>query len=126
MEISQAVRSDLHAHSHAMEIPIAQVVQELIDLLGAPTVATIGNVKETRAVQEWLADRKPQKPHVLRFALQLATMIAGGSEKEMATAWFHGCNPHLEDRVPMLMLRDNDLDDVQMPLLTAARAFAAR
>ena len=121
-----AVRSDLSAHSHAMELPIAEVIQELVDLVGATTVAIIGNVQETRAVQQWLVDRKPQKPQVLRFALQLATMIAGKADREMAVAWFHGANPHLNDQVPALMLRDSPLEEVQAPLLRAARTFAAR
>lgn len=119
-------RSALDAHSHAMELPIAEIVQELVDLVGATTVAVIGGVQETRAVQEWLTGRKPQKPQVLRFALQLATMIAGEADREMATAWFHGCNPNVNDQIPMLMLRDDPLEEVQAPLLSAARAFAAR
>jgi hypothetical protein len=109
-----------------MELPITEVVQELVDLVGATTVAIIGDVQETRAVQQWLTDRKPQRPQVLRFALQLATMIAGAADREMAVAWFHGCNPNLNDQVPVLMLRDSPLDKVQATLLSAARAFAAR
>ena len=123
---SAEVRSDINAHNHAMALPIAEVVRELVDLLGATTVAAIGGVKEARAVQEWLTDRRPQKPHILRFALQLGSMIAGSADREMAAAWFHGCNPHLDDRVPVLMLREEPLEKVQGPLLTAARAFAAR
>lgn len=126
MNAPNAVRSDTSAHGHAMELPIRQVVQELCDLLGATTVAIIGNVKETRAVQQWLTERKPQRPHVLRFALQLATMIAGKADREMAAAWFHGCNPELHDRAPMHMLRDLPLSDIQGALLSAARSFAAR
>lgn len=121
-----AVRSDLSAHNHAMELPIAEVVRELVDLLGAKTVAVIGDVQETRAVQQWLAERAPQRPHALRFALQLGSMIAGTADREVAVAWFHGSNPHLDDQVPMLMLRDHELQDVQAPLLNAARSFAAR
>jgi len=114
------------AHEHAMEIPIREVVRELIDLLGATTVATIGGVRETRAVQEWLGARSPQRPYVLRFALQIATMIAGGNDREVARAWFHGGNPRLEGGIPAVMLRDLPLAEVQGPLLTAARGFAAR
>jgi len=109
-----------------MELPIAEVVRELVDLLGATTVAVIGGVKETRAVAQWRGEREPQRPHVLRFALQLATMIAGSEDAEIARAWFHGSNPHLADEVPMLLLRRASLSEVQGPLLGAARAFAQR
>ena len=119
-------RTDNDAHDHAMSIPIGQVVQELVDLLGATTVAVIGGVKETRAVQEWMGQREPQRPHVLRFALQLGTMIARVQDREVARAWFHGSNPRVADGVPLLMLRTQELSQVQGPLLEAARAFARR
>jgi hypothetical protein len=111
-----------------MELSIEEIVRELVDLLGATTVAVIAGVKETRAVTQWLSGsgRLPQRPHALRFALQLATMIASQVDREMARAWFHGSNPHLKDQVPMLLLRDDKLSDIQGDLLAAARSFAAR
>ncbi len=102
------------------------MVGELTELLGATTVAVIGGVKETRAVQQWMIDREPQRPHALRFALQIAVMLARREDREFARAWFHAANPRLDDRIPMLLLRDLPLDEVQRPLLHAARAFATR
>jgi hypothetical protein len=109
-----------------MSLPIRDVVSELVDLLGTTTVATIGGVGETRAVTEWLTTRAPQRPNVLRFALQIATMIAASTDQELARAWFHGSNPRLDDAVPAIMLRDLPLSDIQGALLGAARGFAAR
>lgn len=125
-ESRDPVRSDLSAHDHAMSVPIAEVVRELVELLGATTVAVIGAVKETRAVQQWTEGREPQRPHVLRFALQLATMICTRTDREVGRAWFHGSNPRLGDEVPMLLLRDEPLADIQGRLLAAARSFALR
>jgi hypothetical protein len=121
-----ATLSDHDSHSHAMEIPIADVVHELVDLLGLTVVALIAGVSETRAVQQWTEGRKPQRPNVLRFALQLATMIAAKADGEVARAWFEGSNPHLDDGSPALLLRNAPLSDVQAPLMAAARSFAAR
>lgn len=109
-----------------MEIPIEVVVRELVALLGATTVAVVGGVRETRAVTQWLSGRAPQRPHVLRFALQLGLMIANEANNEIARAWFHGSNPQLGDAIPMMLLRDGELRDIQSPLLAAARSFAAR
>lgn len=121
------VLSDGDAHSRAMALSTTVAVGNLVELLGATTVAVIGNVKETRAVQQWLSgEREPQRPHVLRFALQLALMIATVASAETAKAWFHGANPQLDDHVPMLMLRDQPLETVQRRLLIAARYFASR
>jgi hypothetical protein len=114
------------AHVQAMSLPIAEIVRLLLAMLDATTVAVIGGVQETRAVHSWLCEREPQRPQVLRFALQLAAMIASAGDGEFCKAWFHGSNPHLNDRVPMVMLRDERLPDVQRDLLAAARIFAAR
>jgi len=74
-----SVRTDLDAHGHVMSLRIAQVVEELVELLGASTVAVIGGVNETRAVQQW---------------------IATSGNPERARAWFAGSNPHLDDKCP--------------------------
>jgi hypothetical protein len=120
------IRDDLEAHDHAMGISIHSVVGELAELLGATTVAVIGGVTETRAVHQWMNDRVPQRPHVLRFALQIASMIASVAERDVARAWFHGSNPRLGDRSPMFVLRDHKLAEVQFEMLAAARAFVKR
>jgi hypothetical protein len=114
------------AHIQAMSLPIGEIVARLLELLDATTIAVIAGVQETRAVHSWLGGREPQRPQVLRFALQLAAMIANAADAEFCKAWFHGSNPHLNDRVPMFMLRDSPLADVQPDLLRAARLFAAR
>ena len=122
----ELVLSDLDAHANAMSLPIATVVARLVDILGATAVAVIGDVGETRAVTQWTTGRAPQRPNVLRFALQLAMMIGADGENEIVRAWFGGSNPHLGDQVPLLMLRDMPLNDIAGPMMAAARAFAAR
>ena len=119
-------RDSIDAHSHAMEIPIRQVVEELVGYLGATTVAAIAGVKETRAVQQWMADREPQQPHLLRFALQLVSMVARRDQPDIARAWFHGSNPGLMDETPIVLFRTRPLAEIQGQLLAAARTFAAR
>jgi hypothetical protein len=120
------VLEDVASHNHAMSLDIAQVVSELVDLLGLTAVAAIGGVNETRAVTQWIDGREPQRAHVLRFALQLAKMIATQEDRSVARAWFQGSNPLLGDRVPLLMLRHEPLEEIQAPLMAAARSFAGR
>jgi hypothetical protein len=117
---------EIRAHDHAISSNIRDVVRELVDVLGATMVAAIGGVGETRAVKQWMSDRDPQRPHVLRFALQLAWVICENGDKHMARAWFSASNPHLNDNVPLLLLRQRDLSDVQASLMAAARAFRPR
>jgi hypothetical protein len=101
------------------------VVRELAGVLGATTVAIVGGVSETRAVQQWTEGREPQRAHVLRFALQLAQMISVPGDGKLARSWFFGSNPQLGDAVPAYLLRDKPLAEIQAPLLAAARSFAA-
>ncbi len=119
-------RSRLHAHEQAMSLPIDEVARQLVAFLGATTVASIGGVGETRAVAQWSTGRVPQRPNVLRFALQIASMIASVRDPDVVRAWFHGSNPHLADRVPAVMLRDEPLAEIQVEIMAAARAFALR
>jgi hypothetical protein len=53
-------------------------------------------------------------------------MISTLGSRELARAWFHGANPALGDRVPLSLLRDESLESIQLSLMAAARAFAAR
>ena len=109
-----------------MSLGIHQIVANLVATLGLSLVATISGVKETRAVQQWTDAREPQRPQVLRFALQLTLMIVDIADASTARAWFQGSNPYLDDRSPAIMLRTLALEDVQAPLMAAARAFASR
>jgi len=115
-----------NAHERAMSLPIEEVVKELVDLLGSKTVAMIGGVGETRAVAQWTQGRTPQRPNVLRFTLQVASMILSTRDPDIVRAWFHGTNPHLQDRVPAVLLRDESLVEIQGEIMAAARTFAAR
>ena len=106
----ELILNDLESHDHVMGLPVAGVVKELTELLGATTVAVIGGVAETRAVQQWAnGEREPQRPHLLRFALQVGLMISTFSNPEAARSWFHGSNPRLDDKVPMLLLAEKPL-----------------
>lgn len=119
--------SDHEAHRNAMSLPIGQVVSSLVEILGATTVAAIGGVTETRAVNQWITGREPHRQHVLRFTLQIASMLADeGDDYEAVRAWFQGSNPALNDAIPALLLRDEPLEKIQASLVKAARDFALR
>ncbi len=128
MQESSAYRfsSDEEAHEHAMSLGIGEVVRELVDLLGATTVASLAGVNETRAVAQWMNGREPQRAHTLRFTLQIVKMIATPEDGPVTRAWLHGSNPYLNDAAPLGLLRDRPLEEVQAPVLKAARAFAQR
>ncbi len=70
--------------------------------------------------------REPQKEHLLRFALQLTTMVAAGNEQSTAQAWLYAANQALNGQTPLLLFRTQPLGEIQATLLEAARTFAIR
>ncbi len=109
-----------------MRATFPQVVTGLRDLLGAPLVAYIGGVKETRAVRQWAEGGRDPSQEVkdrLRAAYQVAMMIAAVDGQTVTQSWFQGLNPQLDDRSPARLLREGDLGHVGPEVLGAARAF---
>jgi len=118
-----------HAHAQATRLDTAVLVKALRDLLGAKLVAYLGGVRETRAVRQWaegtrvIQDKTDEQR--LRLAYQVAMLVGERDSAEVVQAWFQGLNPELEDRSPVRLLREGDLDEVGPLVLAAARAFAA-
>jgi len=119
-------RADIEAHDYAISLRTTEVVRQLVSILGATTVAAIGGVSEIRAVAQWITGREPQRPHVLRFALQIAMMVAPADDGDVVKAWFVGSNPLLNDQAPVVLLRTRPLEEIQTSLMAAARTFASR
>jgi hypothetical protein len=124
--MAQDLLSDVDAHLYVISKRIDEVVQALVELLGASLVAHIGGVKETRAVAQWTRGRTPQRESELRCALQIAAMIATLREGHLAKAWFEASNPHLDDKTPIAIFRDGEMAQYQRRMMHAARTFAAR
>ena len=119
-------RPDYAAHMRAVRSEFADVVAELRQLLGARICAVLGSVQDTRAVAQWASgSRKPSAAvqQRLRVALQVAAPIAEADSPAVAQAWFQGMNPLLDDRSPLLLLSDGDLDEVGPEVIGAARTF---
>lgn len=126
--MTTASRPDLHAFNHVQRLQEpSQVVQELVDILGARLVAYIASVTEARAVREWASgDREFKKPDIerrLRHALYVAMFISEAESQHAAQSWFQGLNPQLDDRSPARLLREGDIEEIGPEIASAARAF---
>lgn len=111
-----------------MRMPFPEMVGLLKELLGAPMVAYLGSVGETRAVNQWAAGERGSSPGTerrLRLALQIVLMIEAVDGASVARAWMSGANPFLEDEAPAQRLREGDLDEAGSAVLGAARSFVA-
>lgn len=121
-------RPDYEAHARATRSSFSAVVREIREILGARLCAYLGSVKETRAVHQWAEGSRAPSVDVqrrLRVALQAASAIAAADSPVVAQAWFQGLDPQLDDRSPLYLLREGDLDEVGPAVIGAARSFAA-
>jgi hypothetical protein len=127
--MATAARPELPAHAEAMRLPLSELVGELRGMLGAPLVAYLGSVKETRAVHQWSeGSREPNgdTQRRLRDAFIIARMLVEAERPEVVQSWFQGLNPELDDRSPARLLREGDLDEVGPQVIAAARTFLAQ
>ena len=125
---AHAARPDLAAYEHAARLEFPVLVKELCDVLGPKLVAYVAGVKEVRAVRQWSAGEREARapvPERLRFALQVALLIAQHDGPAVARAWFQGLNPQLDDRSAARLLREGELEEVGPLILSAARAFVS-
>lgn len=118
---------DLLAYREATTLELSKLVTELAAILGKKLTAYIASVKDTRAIERWMADSEPYKgvDERLRLAYRLAKVISDHEGPRVVQTWFTGLNPELGDRVPARLLREEDVATVGPQILGAARAFLA-
>ncbi len=127
MATASLPRPDLSAHREALRLPLATVVGKLVEIVGRKLTAYIGGVKDVRAVDRWIGGSEiyGDAEARLRFAFQVARTLSEKDSPTVVQAWLTGVNPELGDRVPLRLLRENDIDAVAPAVLSAARAFLA-
>jgi hypothetical protein len=121
-------RPDLAAHRRSVAAPFSEIVAEVAEILGKKLTAYIGGVKDTRVIQRWMQggvdpyrDAEPR----IRLAFQIAKTLSEHDSARVVQAWFTGLNPELQDRTPIRLLREGNVEKVGPELLNAMRAFLA-
>jgi hypothetical protein len=127
MAVLTPPRPDLLAYREATSLEFSKLVKELTAILGKKLTAYIASVKDSRAIDRWIAGSEPYKgvEERLRFAYRLAKVISDQDGPRVVQTWFTGLNPELNDRVPIRLLREEDIESVGPQILGAARAFLA-
>jgi hypothetical protein len=118
----------LAAHRRAIQAPFAEIVQELVQILGKKLTAYVGGVKDTRVVERWMqASVEPYRDadRRIRLGYQIAKTLSEHDSARVVQAWFTGLNPELQDRTPIRLLKEEDVEKVGPELLNAMRAFLA-
>lgn len=128
MSMAASARGDLRAHQDAANLPVAEVVSRLQEVLGATMVAYLGEARDTRAVTQWATgDRDPSDVATsrLRMAYQAAALLGQRDSADVAQAWLQGMNTQLNDVAPSRVLREQPLEQAGPAVLAAAQAFVA-
>lgn len=127
MAVLSPGRPDLAAHREATVAPFPKIVRELTGVIGKKLTAYIAGVKDVRALDRWIDGSEPYKSaeERLRFAFRLVKTLQDHDHPSVVQAWLAGLNPELQDRTPIRLLREGDLEKVGPELLGAARAFIA-
>ena len=118
-------RPDQFAHREALRLPASKVIEKLVEIVGRKLTAYIGGVRDARAVDRWIAGGAiyGDAESRLRFAFQVARALSEHDSPAVVKAWLTGVNPELGDRVPLRMMRDNEIEAVAPDILSAARAY---
>lgn len=129
MGLATPARPDLAAHREAIHAPFRDIVGQLVAILGKKLTAYVAGVKDTRVIDRWSAG-DVQQPYRdadrrIRLAYQIARTLKDHDSARVVQAWFMGLNPVLQDRTPIRLLRDEDIDKIGPELLNAMRAFLA-
>jgi hypothetical protein len=103
-----------------------EIASVLVSIIGKKLTAYIGNAKDIRTVDRWIASDvlSAETEQRLRFAYQVVMTLHGHDSPEVVQAWLTGVNPELGDRNAIRMLKEESLDSVGPLLLREARAFA--
>jgi len=104
-----------------------ELVHVLASIIGKKLTAFVAGVKDTRAIDRWIEGKKSysEAEQRLRFTYQVVMALTAHDSPAVVQAWLMGINPELGDRVPIRLLKENDLDQVAPLVLSAARAFSA-
>jgi len=125
MATVSASRPDLAAHREALRFPIPEIVKQLVNLIGRNLAASVGGVRDVRAVDRWMngSEHYGDAEQRLRFAFQLVRMLAEREDLTVIQSWLAGLNPKRGDRVPLRLMREKVLETVAPEIMGAARAF---
>ena len=125
MDTPLILKPDLFAHREALRLPASKIVEKLVKIVGRKLTAYIGGVKDARAVDRWIGGGEiyGDAESRLRFAFQVARALSERDSPAVVQAWLTGINPELGDRVPLRLMRENEIEAVAPDILSAVRVY---
>jgi hypothetical protein len=115
------------AHRDSLMFSMPEIVGVLASIIGKKLTALVAGVKDTRTIDRWIegAHLDNEVEQRLRLAYHVVMILRVNDSPEVVQAWLMGVNHELDDKIPILMLKEKNLEQVAPLVLGAARAFAA-
>ena len=98
MGVISPARPDLAAHREATSLPFAELVRELIGVIGKKLTAYIAGVKDVRALDRWIDGTAPYKSaeERLRFAFRVVKTMPESRSRICGPGLAHGVESRTE------------------------------
>lgn len=118
---------DQTSYRESLNLDFSEITKFLAETIGYKLTAYIAHRRHTDRVQAWI-DGKDSYGDVeprLRLAYRVVRLVKSRDASSVVAAWLQGLNPELDDRVPIVLLREGNPDTEGKEVLAAARAFVA-
>lgn len=114
--------AQIQVHRLAVSESIESIAQSLQETLGQRLVAYAIGVRDPKAIGKYATGRQSPRHDAegrLRDLFQVTRLVLTAETAKTARAWMIGANPQLEDRAPIELLHEGEIQ----PVLRAADAF---
>lgn len=114
---------DRESYRESLGRAFPAIVRYLADTIGFKLTAYIGRRRHTDRVQAWIDGAKPcgDVEARLRHACGVVMLLRRADSAEVVAAWLQGMNPELDDRVPIVLLREGASEVEGKEVLAAAK-----
>jgi len=127
MEYVSLLRPDLEAQRNSLILPMPDLLSILTTNIGKKLTSYVAGVYDAKTIESWIEGEPVpiDAEKRLRLTYQIVMTLTIADTPAVAQAWLIGINPELDDRVPLRLLREGNLDQVSSHIVGAARAFVA-
>src|SRR5262245_5367719 len=123
--VAGAVTATERAHRAAVTATVSELATTLQDVLSRRVTAYLAGVQDGKTVTRWANGDSPIRDQDVerrvRTAYEIVTLLQMTERPEVIRAWFISLDPRLGDRLPMDVIREDELQSA----LHAAQAFVA-
>ncbi len=113
------------AHRAAVTATVPELATTLQEVLSRRVTAYLAGVQDGKTISRWANGDSPIRDHDVerrvRTAYEIVALLRITERPEAIRAWFISLDPRLDDRLPMDVIREDELQAA----LYAAQAFVA-